>query len=428
MTERMQELINMIPQKVPDFMPSDYGLKKLSTYLEKTRNHPLYPLLQTLIDKTVSYRSILTTSDPEKLLSFLNQQDNQNNFIFEIQELVRKNEQEYTPLFTEDREINTIVLFSIKILYVYFLDLHKCCSLSHTFVQNYSDVLIRNRQRNDSGVTHSALKEVNGKINSLSSNLNPEGFQKFPNYTAKELVEGPDSKLFRMKNEIILESRVNDRIQFAEEGIFFRKKNEIPKFQTKPEDSNFPKPPMILPPDPQPRNWSFTGPDKQYTSATPPSVPNGTHTTPRFTKRSNLPRPAVDTLKSWLFQHLVHPYPTEEEKRLLAQQTNLNLTQVNNWFINARRRILQPMLEPRSQGTIPTIQQQPNLQTHPSLHTQQILQQQTTSINGQPNSGKYPVFTLTSAPLMPLGQEQGICNNADFLVQTGQVLAQGKYF
>lgn len=42
---------------------------------------------------------------------------------------------------------------------------------------------------------------------------------------------------------------------------------------------------------------------------------------------------------------LQHPYPTEDEKRHIAAQTNLTLLQVNNWFINARRRILQPMLD-----------------------------------------------------------------------------------
>lgn len=63
------------------------------------------------------------------------------------------------------------------------------------------------------------------------------------------------------------------------------------------------------------------------------------------TKRGVLPRKATAVLRSWLFQHLVHPYPTEDEKRQLATQTKLTLLQVNNWFINARRRILQPMLD-----------------------------------------------------------------------------------
>ena len=39
-----------------------------------------------------------------------------------------------------------------------------------------------------------------------------------------------------------------------------------------------------------------------------------------------------------------HPYPSEAEKQQLATVTRLSLVQVNNWFINARRRILQPIL------------------------------------------------------------------------------------
>lgn len=62
-------------------------------------------------------------------------------------------------------------------------------------------------------------------------------------------------------------------------------------------------------------------------------------------KRGVLPKHATGIMRTWLFQHLVHPYPTEDEKRQIASQTNLTLLQVNNWFINARRRILQPMLD-----------------------------------------------------------------------------------
>lgn len=62
-------------------------------------------------------------------------------------------------------------------------------------------------------------------------------------------------------------------------------------------------------------------------------------------KRGVLPKRATQIMKSWLFQHIAHPYPTEDEKRQIATQTNLSMLQVNNWFINGRRRILQPMLD-----------------------------------------------------------------------------------
>ncbi|KAE8620891.1 hypothetical protein XENTR_v10004608 [Xenopus tropicalis] len=68
-------------------------------------------------------------------------------------------------------------------------------------------------------------------------------------------------------------------------------------------------------------------------------------------KRGVLPKQATNVMRSWLFQHIGHPYPTEDEKKQIAAQTNLTLLQVNNWFINARRRILQPMLDSSSSDT-----------------------------------------------------------------------------
>lgn len=70
-------------------------------------------------------------------------------------------------------------------------------------------------------------------------------------------------------------------------------------------------------------------------------------------KRGVLPKQATNVMRSWLFQHIAHPYPTEDEKRQIAGQTNLTLLQVNNWFINARRRILQPMLDASNPDTPP---------------------------------------------------------------------------
>ncbi|XP_012056987.1 PREDICTED: homeobox protein PKNOX2-like [Atta cephalotes] len=91
-------------------------------------------------------------------------------------------------------------------------------------------------------------------------------------------------------------------------------------------------------------------------------------------KRGVLPKQATSIMRTWLFQHLVHPYPTEDEKRQIASQTNLTLLQVNNWFINARRRILQPMLD--GAGTDATSRAGKRHKTSKHAVQQQAAQQQ----------------------------------------------------
>ncbi|OBZ88480.1 Homeobox protein PKNOX1 [Choanephora cucurbitarum] len=65
----------------------------------------------------------------------------------------------------------------------------------------------------------------------------------------------------------------------------------------------------------------------------------------RKRRRENLPKEATEYLKRWLIHHKKHPYPTEREKKQLADETSLAVGQISNWFINARRRILQPILQ-----------------------------------------------------------------------------------
>ncbi|SAM08975.1 hypothetical protein [Absidia glauca] len=62
-----------------------------------------------------------------------------------------------------------------------------------------------------------------------------------------------------------------------------------------------------------------------------------------------LTQETTEYLKHWLVNHKTHPYPSEKEKQDLAHCTGLTVSQISNWFINARRRILQPMLETQPQ-------------------------------------------------------------------------------
>lgn len=89
-----------------------------------------------------------------------------------------------------------------------------------------------------------------------------------------------------------------------------------------------------------PSNWTQTpyqhplqpwDTNKSPTSGNPASNYAHWHGSPaknRPRRRGNLPKQLTDILKSWLYDHLKHPYPTEEDKMFLMSQTNLSTSQV----------------------------------------------------------------------------------------------------
>eukprot|EP00850_Spirogloea_muscicola_P023490 SM000361S13809 [mRNA] locus=s361:18985:21699:- [translate_table: standard] len=58
----------------------------------------------------------------------------------------------------------------------------------------------------------------------------------------------------------------------------------------------------------------------------------------RKRRAGKLPGDTTQVLKDWWNSHAKWPYPTEDEKAILVQQTGLELKQINNWFINQRKR------------------------------------------------------------------------------------------
>ena len=58
----------------------------------------------------------------------------------------------------------------------------------------------------------------------------------------------------------------------------------------------------------------------------------------RKRKKGKLPTDATEALKKWWSDNVVWPYPSEDDKRALSKSTNLSATQINNWFINQRKR------------------------------------------------------------------------------------------
>ncbi|XP_066392514.1 homeobox protein knotted-1-like 4 [Miscanthus floridulus] len=62
----------------------------------------------------------------------------------------------------------------------------------------------------------------------------------------------------------------------------------------------------------------------------------------RKKKKGKLPRDARQKLLHWWQLHYRWPYPSELEKAALAESTGLDAKQINNWFINQRKRHWKP--------------------------------------------------------------------------------------
>ncbi|XAR62019.1 hypothetical protein NMG60_11016596 [Bertholletia excelsa] len=59
-------------------------------------------------------------------------------------------------------------------------------------------------------------------------------------------------------------------------------------------------------------------------------------------KKGKLPKEARQKLLNWWELHYKWPYPSEAEKVALAESTGLDQKQINNWFINQRKRHWKP--------------------------------------------------------------------------------------
>nr|AEK69289.1 HIRZINA-like protein [Linaria vulgaris] len=59
-------------------------------------------------------------------------------------------------------------------------------------------------------------------------------------------------------------------------------------------------------------------------------------------KKGKLPKEARQQLLDWWSRHYKWPYPSESQKLALAESTGLDQKQINNWFINQRKRHWKP--------------------------------------------------------------------------------------
>lgn len=55
-------------------------------------------------------------------------------------------------------------------------------------------------------------------------------------------------------------------------------------------------------------------------------------------KNFKISNDASKAMTEWLLKNFENPYPTTEQKLIMAKEGKISMVKVNNWFINARER------------------------------------------------------------------------------------------
>ncbi|XP_030076696.1 homeobox protein PKNOX2 isoform X5 [Microcaecilia unicolor] len=274
--------------------------------------HPLFPLLTLLFEKCEQ-----ATQGSECITSA--------SFDVDIENFVHQQEQEHKPFFSEDPELDNLMVKAIQVLRIHLLELEKVNELCKDFCNRYitclktkmhSDNLLRNDlggpySPNQSSISLHSQDLLQGSPNSMSTVSGPP--------------QGIVVSAAALQQGSIAMTTVNSA-QVVSGGSLYQ--------------------PVAM-------------------------------VTSQGQVAQAIPQGAIQV------QNMQHPYPTEDEKRQIAAQTNLTLLQVNNWFINARRRILQPMLDASNPDPAPKAkkiksQHRPTQRFWPNSIAAGVLQQQGT--------------------------------------------------
>ncbi|XP_064651451.1 homeobox protein PKNOX1-like [Lineus longissimus] len=417
---------NHVPQAanittIPLQEPEAADIDKRAIY-----RHPLFPLVAMLFEKCEQ-----ATSTPDCPPA--------DSFDVDIHAFVHQQEQDVKPFFSDDPDLDNLMVKAIQVLRIHLLELEKVNELCKDFCNRYVSCL-KGKLQSDN------LLRVEGEDLSPSPPLHSPGIPPMPNTPVQQpqtvtsvgsvmiqqSVSQPAASVATLnQGQIVSGGTVYQMVQ-TPQGIVA----QPIQIQTVPQmtpqvttasviHGSTPLSQIGVPTTPvAPLTPTCTMTTMGNLSATPLSPLSDGEDSGRKdknNKRGVLPKQATQVMKSWLFQHIVHPYPTEDEKRQIAGQTNLSLLQVNNWFINARRRILQPMLDASNPDQTKVKKTKPQNRPVQRFWPENIanIQPKTTSAQQEAAKGGQ----VQQAQILPLTQGQQIIIPASAIVTAdGQIL------
>lgn len=326
--------------------------------------HPLFPLLALLFERCEQATQSSDNSTSE-------------SFNMDIQAFVQHQERDRKPFLINDPEIDGLMIKAIQVLRIHLLELEKVQELCKDFCNRYitclkgkmqSENLLRSdysHHGHDMGPSSgsngsSPLQVLSSTGNDVESGANGFRVSRGDSGLAENDVANPreesdnhDNQPVRSSSSAIQRNSGKSASQDRDDPLSpsavhgSTPLSQIGAHGCTPVNDMFVGQDITVAGSPSPA----ASEDEEEGASNAASNHAGNHRSNHSSarkgrqKRGVLPKHATSIMRTWLFQHLVHPYPTEDEKRQIASETNLTLLQVNNWFINARRRILQPMLD-----------------------------------------------------------------------------------
>ncbi|PVD26639.1 hypothetical protein C0Q70_14317 [Pomacea canaliculata] len=281
--------------------------------------HPLFPLLALIFEKC----ELATCTPREPGVAggdvCSSESFNEDIAVFSKQVLARSDK----PLFSANHELDSLMIQAIQVLRFHLLELEKVHELCDNFCHRYISCLKGKMpidlvidERDGGGANPTPTKSCSSTTTSLSEN--PLDHSHMDNSADQR---PPSNNLSFGQQDDTQSSRSGD--------------TPVPPSQSNTNSSQLA----------ENNSESGDGLDNSVGSGEGTADEDDDRGSKRNKKRGIFPKVATNIMRAWLFQHLSHPYPSEEQKKQLAQDTGLTILQVNNWFINARRRIVQPMID-----------------------------------------------------------------------------------
>ncbi|XP_063831217.1 homeobox protein homothorax isoform X4 [Ostrinia nubilalis] len=312
--------------------------------------HPLFPLLALIFEKCEL--ATCTPRDPGVAGGDVCSSESFNEDIAVFSKQIRQEK----PYYIADPEVDSLMVQAIQVLRFHLLELEKVHELCDNFCHRYISCL-------------KGKMPIDLVIDERESARPPDANGE-PRSAPDSSHDGASTPDVRPPSSSLSYGAVNDDVRSPGSG-------------GTPGPLSQPPPQTLDTSDPDPmgkwcgsrREWSqsdaarrvyqsvFLGSPGEYPGdASNASIGSGegtgeedddTNGKKNQKKRGIFPKVATNILRAWLFQHLTHPYPSEDQKKQLAQDTGLTILQVNNWFINARRRIVQPMIDQSNRAVFP---------------------------------------------------------------------------